>query len=47
MLTLDLTNESRWHDLAPGVRVQLRPLTTALMDATPQPQRPYQYALSQ
>ena len=31
MLTLDLTNEPRWHDLAPGVRVRLRPLTTALM----------------
>ena len=29
MLTLDLTNEPRWHDLVPGVRVQLRPLTTA------------------
>ena len=24
MLTLDLTNAPRWHDLAPGVRVQLR-----------------------
>ena len=35
MLTLDLTNAPRWHDLAPGVRVQLRPLTTALMVATP------------
>jgi len=34
MLTLDLTHEPRWHDLAPGVRVQLRPLTTALMVAT-------------
>lgn len=34
MLTLDLTKEPRWHDLAPGVRVQLRPLTTALMVAT-------------
>lgn len=34
MLTLDLNNEPRWHDLAPGVRVQLRPLTTALMVAT-------------
>lgn len=34
MLTLDLTNMPRWHDLAPGVRVQLRPLTTALMVAT-------------
>ena len=34
MLTLDLSNEPRWHALAPGVRVQLRPLTTALMVAT-------------
>lgn len=34
MLTLDLKNAPRWHDLAPGVRVQLRPLTTALMVAT-------------
>ena len=34
MLTLDLTNQPRWHDLAPEVRVQLRPLTTALMVAT-------------
>ena len=34
MLTLDLTNEPRWHDLVPGVSVQLRPLTTALMVAT-------------
>jgi hypothetical protein len=34
MLTLDLTNSPLWHDLAPGVRVQLRPLTTALMVAT-------------
>ena len=34
MLTLDLSNEPRWQDLAPGVRVQLRPLTTALMVAT-------------
>ena len=34
MLTLDLANAPRWHDLAPGVRVQLRPLTTALMVAT-------------
>ena len=34
MLSLDLSNEPRWHDLAPGVRVQLRPLTTALMVAT-------------
>ena len=31
MLTLDLTNTPRWHDLVPGVRVHLRPLTTALM----------------
>ncbi len=34
MLALDITNAPRWHDLAPGVRVQLRPLTTALMVAT-------------
>ncbi|MFC6686837.1 hypothetical protein [Jhaorihella thermophila] len=34
MLTLDLSNEPRWHELAPSVRVQLRPLTTALMVAT-------------
>ncbi len=34
MLTLDLTNAPRWYDLGPGVRVQLRPLTTALMVAT-------------
>ena len=34
MLTLDLTNMPRWHNLAPGVRVQLRPLTTALMVAS-------------
>jgi hypothetical protein len=34
MLTLDLTNASRWHDLAPGVRLLLRPLTTALMVPT-------------
>jgi hypothetical protein len=34
MLTLDLTNVPRWHDLAPSVRVQLRPLTTALMVAS-------------
>ena len=34
MLTLDLTNQPRWHDLAPGVRAELRPLTTALMVAT-------------
>ena len=25
MLTLDLTNAPRWHDLAPGVRAQLYP----------------------
>jgi len=34
MLTLDLSNEPRWYELARGVRVQLRPLTTALMVAT-------------
>jgi hypothetical protein len=34
MLTLDLTNAPRWYDLAPSVRVRLRPLTTALMVAT-------------
>ncbi|TKZ20811.1 hypothetical protein FAP39_09855, partial [Shimia litoralis] len=34
MLTLDLINEPRWHELVPGVRLQLRPLTTALMVAT-------------
>ena len=34
MLTLNLTNAPRWHDLSPGVRAQLRPLTTALMVAT-------------
>ena len=34
MLTLDLTNTPHWHDLVPGVRVQLRPLTTAVMVAT-------------
>lgn len=33
MLTLDLTNAPRWAELIPGVRVQLRPLTTALMVA--------------
>ena len=33
MLTLDLTNEPRWVDLIPGLRLQLRPLTTALMVA--------------
>ena len=31
MLTLDLTNAPRWQDLLPGVRLKLRPLTTALM----------------
>jgi hypothetical protein len=31
MLTLDLTNAPQWYDLIPGVRVKLRPLTTALM----------------
>ena len=34
MLTLDLTNTPQWHDLVPGVRAELRPLTTALMVAT-------------
>ena len=34
MLTLDLSNEPHWHELVPGVRLQLRPLTTALMVAT-------------
>jgi hypothetical protein len=34
MLSLDPTNTPRWYDLAPGVRLQLRPLTTALMVAT-------------
>lgn len=34
MLTLDLSNKPRWHELVPGVRLQLRPLTTALMVAT-------------
>ena len=34
MLTLDLTHAPRWHDLVPGVGMQLRPLTTALMVAT-------------
>lgn len=34
MLTLDLTNAPRWHDLVRGVRAELRPLTTALMVAT-------------
>ena len=31
MRTLDLTNAPSWCDLIPGVRVKLRPLTTALM----------------
>ena len=31
MLTLDLTNAPQWCDLIPGVRLRLRPLTTALM----------------
>lgn len=31
MLTLDLTNAPQWCDLIPGVRMKLRPLTTALM----------------
>lgn len=34
MLTPDLMNAPRWRDLALGVRVQPRPLTTALMVAT-------------
>ena len=33
MLKLDLSNEPKWLDLGHGVRVQLRPLTTALMVA--------------
>ena len=33
MLTLDLTHAPRWIELIPGLRVQLRPLTTALMVA--------------
>ena len=33
MLTLDLTNAPIWCELVPGVRVKLRPLTTALMVA--------------
>ena len=33
MLTLDLSNEPRWLDLVVGVRLQVRPLTTALMVA--------------
>ncbi len=31
MLTIDLSNAPQWCDLIPGVRVRLRPLTTALM----------------
>lgn len=31
MLTLDLSNAPQWCDLIPGVRIRLRPLTTALM----------------
>ncbi len=31
MLTLDLSNAPQWCDLIPGVRLRLRPLTTALM----------------
>ena len=31
MLILDLTNAPHWLDLLPGVRLKLRPLTTALM----------------
>jgi hypothetical protein len=34
MLKLDLTQSARWLDVAPGVRLHLRPLTTALMVAT-------------
>jgi hypothetical protein len=33
MLTLDLTHAPFWCELVPGVRVKLRPLTTALMVA--------------
>ena len=33
MLKLDISNEPHWHELAPGVQVHLRPLTTALMVA--------------
>ncbi len=33
MLKLDLSNDPAWLDLGHGVRVQLRPLTTALMVA--------------
>jgi hypothetical protein len=34
MLRLNLTTDPRWLDLGYGVRVQMRPLTTALMVAT-------------
>jgi len=34
MLKLDLSTDPRWLDLAPGVRVRLLPLTTALMVTT-------------
>lgn len=33
MLQLDLANAPRWLELLPGVRLKLRPLTTALMVA--------------
>ncbi len=33
MIRLELSNEPAWLDLGHGVRVQLRPLTTALMVA--------------
>ena len=33
MLTLDLSRKPRWYELGLGVRVELRPLTTALMVA--------------
>ena len=33
MLTLDLTNSPHWIELIPGLRVHLRPLSTALMVA--------------
>ena len=33
MLRLDLKPLPTWHDLTPGLRVQLAPLTTALMVA--------------
>ncbi|MFU8899687.1 MAG: hypothetical protein ACNA7L_12395 [Roseinatronobacter sp.] len=31
MLTLDLTHEPRWLEIIPGLRLKLRPLTTAVM----------------